>query len=121
MRPLPDTDFAHLPHVLTVRREANDIELPGFEAEYEKREVSVLWKPMLSQFYGEHEEIERVRKAEFETSGRRAMAEQLAARINSGEVGMQEGYILHLVLFCLGCYLVYITSCFQAGFTAPQL
>ncbi|KAI1277336.1 hypothetical protein F5Y07DRAFT_398592 [Xylaria sp. FL0933] len=60
--PTPDMAFSTSPHVLSVRRVANDTALPGLEVNWEEHTISVSWKEMLSALFGEEEYIERLKK-----------------------------------------------------------
>lgn len=54
-QPSTFADVCYLKHCIVFHRDANDTELPGVEFDLERVTVSVLWKPMLSIFYGEIE------------------------------------------------------------------
>ena len=74
LRPPPRTRFSHPPHVLMLRHEVADTPLPGAEADYEKRELSVLWRPMLSLFFGEVEFMKWASRVETQHSDARRRA-----------------------------------------------
>lgn len=83
-------------HVLAVRRLANDTELPGLEADPGRMQLSVLWKPMLSLFFGEieyqkwAEKVVHQHKSDDDMSPIRDMAEQ----VKSGQVDLVD-YLKH--------------------------
>ncbi|KAI1348963.1 hypothetical protein F5Y01DRAFT_290490 [Xylaria sp. FL0043] len=60
--PVPDTAFSTSPHILSVRRVANDTALPGLEVNWEEHTITVLWKEMLTALFGEEEYVERLRE-----------------------------------------------------------
>lgn len=45
------------PHIITVGGMVNDTELPGLEVDYDRLEVSFLWRPMLTMFLAEEERV----------------------------------------------------------------
>ncbi|KAE9582213.1 hypothetical protein CGMCC3_g1715 [Colletotrichum fructicola] len=48
-------DSSPLPHIFSLRRIANDTDLPGEEYDFEGLEMSFLWKPALSKLLGEED------------------------------------------------------------------
>lgn len=88
--PPPDSVFAWPPHILAVRREANDTELPGLRVDWEEHQISVLWKPMLSLFFGELEYMKWADRIELQHSGFLARSQVMAEKVKAGEVSIDE-------------------------------
>ncbi|RYO78334.1 hypothetical protein DL766_009214 [Monosporascus sp. MC13-8B] len=82
--------YAWRPHVLAVRRVANDTALPGLEVDYEKQEISVLWAPMLSLLFGEEEYIKWAKKVDYQHSSARRGMESMMRMVDSGEMPYDE-------------------------------
>ncbi|RYP77387.1 hypothetical protein DL771_001182 [Monosporascus sp. 5C6A] len=82
--------YAWRPHVLAVRRVANDTALPGLEVDYEKQEISVLWAPMLSLLFGEEEYIKWAKKVDYQHSSTRRGVESMMRMVDSGEMPYDE-------------------------------
>ncbi|KAK7985549.1 heterogeneous nuclear ribonucleoprotein r [Apiospora saccharicola] len=73
--------------------DVNDTVLPGLQIDFDKVEVSVLWKPMLSMLYGEAEYLKWARKVESQSPARIAdneLAKLMAARVNACEISIDE-------------------------------
>lgn len=81
-------------HVLAVRNLANDTELVGIEADPARMELSVLWKPTLSLFFGEDEYQKWADKVRFQHKKQddpvKASMAQMAEQVRSGQVDMME-------------------------------
>ncbi|KAK8122892.1 hypothetical protein PG984_011562 [Apiospora sp. TS-2023a] len=73
-------------HMLYVRREVNDTVLPGLQIDFDKVEVSVLWKPMLSMLYGETKYLKWAQKVESQSIAEN----ELAKRFHAGEISLDE-------------------------------
>ncbi|KAI0424691.1 hypothetical protein F5Y09DRAFT_323706 [Xylaria sp. FL1042] len=58
--PAPNTAFSTSPHIISVRRVANDTALPGLEVNWEEHTITVLWKDMLTALFSEEEYIGRL-------------------------------------------------------------
>ncbi|RYP63839.1 hypothetical protein DL769_006851 [Monosporascus sp. CRB-8-3] len=88
--PKSPSSYAWRPHVLAVRRVANDTALPGLEVDYEKQEISVLWAPMLSLLFGEEEYIKWAKKVDYQHSSARRGMESMMRMVDSGEMPYDE-------------------------------
>ncbi|KAK8009138.1 hypothetical protein PG991_011689 [Apiospora marii] len=77
-------------HILFVRREVNDTELPELEVDFDNIEVSVLWKPMLSMLYGEAEYFKWAQKVQSqnEPEAQSCRAKAMGAQAQAGELSM---------------------------------
>ncbi|CAJ2502260.1 Uu.00g096540.m01.CDS01 [Anthostomella pinea] len=67
--PPPEKSKSSPPHTLQVGEELHDTELFGFEVDYEKHMISVLWKPTLSLLFGETEYNKWARWVQHQHSG----------------------------------------------------
>ncbi|CRK11188.1 hypothetical protein BN1708_010064, partial [Verticillium longisporum] len=55
LAPPPTNRYDVAPHILVLRRIANDTELPNLRVDYDRFEASFDWRPALSKLFGEEE------------------------------------------------------------------
>ncbi|KAK7752191.1 hypothetical protein SLS62_005935 [Diatrype stigma] len=83
-------EYVRPPHALSVRRVANDTALPGLEVDYEKHEISVLWRPMLSLLFGEEEYIKWAKKVDFQHSAVKESRQTMMDMVIAGEMDYED-------------------------------
>lgn len=93
-------EYVRPPHALSVRRVVNDTALPGLEVDYERHEMSVLWRPMLSQLFGEEEYFKWAKKVDFQHSAVKDSRQAMMDMVLAGDMDYEdyEDLLLDFVL-----------------------
>jgi hypothetical protein len=55
-----DLDSSQPPQVISLGGMVNDTDLPGLDADFDRLEISFLWKPMLTMLFAEEERVRRL-------------------------------------------------------------
>ncbi|KAK6860387.1 hypothetical protein PG995_004023 [Apiospora arundinis] len=77
-------------HMLYVRREVNDTTLPGLQVDFENIEVSLLWRPMLSTFYGDAEYLKWAQKVYSQHNPVDGCVKEMVAQVHAGTMSVDE-------------------------------